>query len=290
MNHIETAPPNPLPAPPKPRLHIPERHEETILSHLARNFQNLPGPLMLAIDGPPGVGKTFAVETTLNRAKVMRVILTGADLESGEAGRPADLVRRWYLKAAATIAAGKPAAVVLDDFDAAVGRWDANTTYTVNTQLIYTELMHLADSPTLVEDRKVRRVPIILTCNNIGRLYAPLCRPGRMQIHPWTMTPGERIEIVQGIFYGLDPDAIIDLLTAFPKHPVAFFADLRRRAEEDGVRAAVRRYAPAEAVRQALQGKLEAAPRALLTKPQLIALGRRMEAEMIKRNHLEIQK
>lgn len=277
-------------APPRPRTYIPPRHEEAILSHLARNYQNLPGPLMLAIDGPPGVGKTFAVETVLRRAKVLRVILSGADLESGEAGRPADLVRRFYLKAASIIATGKPAAVVLDDFDAACGRWDANTTYTVNTQLIYTELMHLADSPTRVEDRDVKRVPIIITCNNIARLYAPLCRPGRLQVHPWTMNQGERIEVVQGIFHGLEPDAILELLTAFPKQPVAFFADLRRRSEEDGMLAAVRRYDPAEAVRQALQGKLEAAPRALLTLPQLLALGRKMETEITKRNHLENQK
>jgi ATP-dependent 26S proteasome regulatory subunit len=254
---------------------------------VARNLQNLPGPLFLALDGAPGTGKTFAVRVVLDRAKVRRVTLSGADLESNEAGRPAALIRRAYLTAATAVATGRPAAVVLDDLDAALGRWDDATTYTVNNQLTCAELMHLADSPTLVDNRTVRRVPIILTCNNLLRLYAPLRRPGRMQVHPWALTPGERLEVIQAIFDGFDPDAVVDLLTEHPRRPVAFFADLRRRVEESGVRAAVRRLDPAEAVRRALAGQLAPAPRSPVTSTQLLALARRLAAEQTTRNHLE---
>jgi hypothetical protein len=250
-------------------------------------LQNLPGPLFLALDGAPGTGKTFSLLETLKRAKVATVTLSGADLESNEAGRPAALVRRAYLTASAAVAAGKAAAVVLDDLDAALGRWDDATTYTVNNQLICAELMHLADSPTLVDNRTVRRVPVILTCNNLNRLYAPLRRPGRMQVHPWRLTPGERVEVVQGIFHGFDPNAVIELLVACPRCPVAFFADLRRRAEEDGVRAAVQGFDPAEAVRRAVKGQLPPSPRLPVTLAQLLALARRLAAEQKTRNHLE---
>jgi hypothetical protein len=277
------------PRPTRPRAHVPARHAEVILSHVVRNLQNEPGPLFLALDGAPGTGKTFGVLETLTAAQVSRVTLAGADLESNEAGRPAALVRNAYLTASAAIAAGKPAAVVLDDLDAAIGRWDATTTYTVNNQLTYAELMHLADSPTTVGKRTVRRVPIVLTCNNVNRLYQPLRRPGRMQIHSWELDSGEQLEVVQNIFRGLEPGAILDLFATFPNRPLAFFADLRRRADEEGARASVRRLDPAEAVRRAVKGQL-AAPRSEPLDPEaLVELGRRLETEQTTRNHLEEQ-
>jgi hypothetical protein len=229
------------------------------------------------------------VQQTLQRARVYRISLAGADLESPDAGRPAALLRRAYLQAAAMVAAGKPAAVVLDDLDASLGRWDEATTYTVNHQTTVTELMHLADSPTRVESRTVRRVPVIVTGNHLARLYAPLRRPGRMQIHPWSLTAEEKMEVVQAIFHGIDACAVWDLLRDHIEQPVAFFADLRRRAEEDGVRRAVQGLDAAAAVRLAVKGQFQPGGPERIEPARLLALGRRLVAEQKVRNHLEGQ-
>src|SRR5438045_789531 len=84
---------------PPPEPHAPQRHAEAILNHVVRNLQGSPGPVFLGIDGAPGSGKTFGVAEILNRARVYRRTLSGADMESPEAGRPAALVRRAYLEA-----------------------------------------------------------------------------------------------------------------------------------------------------------------------------------------------
>ena len=77
------------------------------------------------------------------------------------------------------------------------------------------------------------------------------------------------------------------LLDIFPDQPVVFFADLRRRAEERGVRAAVRGLNPADAVEQALTGRLPADRRGQFDTKTLIGLGRQVLAEQATRNHLE---
>jgi ATPase family associated with various cellular activities (AAA) len=281
---LKPAQANELPGSPPP--HLPERHSEVIIAHILRNLQQLPGPIFLGIDGPSGAGKTFGVTETLRRARVGRLTLSGADLESHEAGRPAALLRRAYVKAAAVIATGRPAVVVLDDLDASLGRWDDATTYTVNHQLTITELMHLADSPTRVDGRTVRRVPVILTGNHLARLYSPLRRPGRMQIHPWDLTPGEKVEVIQGVFRGVDADVVLDLIGQFLDQPIAFFADLRRRAKEDGIRQAVRRLDAAHAVRLAVTGQLPAGRPTRIDPAALVRLGRQLLTEQAVHNHL----
>src|SRR4051812_39364323 len=121
---------------------------------------------MLGVDGPPGVGKTFGIAATLRRARVTRFTLTGADLESPEAGKPAMRVRQAYLAAGTAIAGGRPAVVLIDDVDATLGQFE-DTTYTVNTRHAGAELMSLADTPTRVAGRTVRRVPVIVTGNHL---------------------------------------------------------------------------------------------------------------------------
>src|SRR5688572_25790211 len=117
------------PRTPPPEPYVPERHTGTILAHVIRNLQDLPGPVLLGIDGPPGVGKTFGLAEALRRGRVSRITLCGADLESPEAGRPALRLRRAYLTAALAIAHRRPAALVLEDLDATLGRFD-DATYT----------------------------------------------------------------------------------------------------------------------------------------------------------------
>lgn len=156
---------------------ISERFSIAVSLHLISNFQPVvkPGtPLLMGIQGPPGEGKTYQVERILEANGIHPVLLSGGELESPNAGAPAARIRAAYLEAGTYITGQRMSVVLLNDADAAIGSWGDMTQYTVNTQNLITELMHLADYPTRVEGKQVRRVPIIMTGNDFTRLYAPL--------------------------------------------------------------------------------------------------------------------
>ncbi len=166
----------------RPLAHVPARLVRGIFLHLYRNFARRTGHLLLGIHGEPDVGKTFGVAAVLRRYGVQAVRLSSGEMESAEAGEPARRVREAYLEAGRLWDGKKTglAAVALEDADVGLGNWGENVQYTVNRQTVCGELMHLADHPEEVEGRPVRRVPIILTGKNLGRLYPPLVREGRM--------------------------------------------------------------------------------------------------------------
>ena len=87
--------------------------------------------------------------------------------------------------------------------------------------------MHLADYPTRVEGKRMRRVPIILTGNDFTRLYAPLRRSGRMRIFCWRMKTAERAAAVNSLFPWLSGEQAADLVGRFPDEPISFWAAVR---------------------------------------------------------------
>ncbi|MBD2898157.1 AAA family ATPase [Actinomadura nitritigenes] len=224
---------------------IARRFSDVVGLHLIANFQPdaRPGtPLLLGVQGPPGEGKTYQVERILENAGIHAVLLSGGELESPNAGAPAARMRAAYLEAGGYAEAGTPAAVLLNDADAAIGSWGELTQYTVNTQNLITELMHLADYPTRVEGKRMRRVPIILTGNDFTRLYAPLRRSGRMRIFSWRMQPAERAAAVHSLFPWLSGEQAADLVGRFPDEPISFWAAVRRRMDDTALTTALYRH------------------------------------------------
>ncbi|QXJ23315.1 AAA family ATPase [Actinomadura graeca] len=224
---------------------IAERFSTVVGLHVIANLRPdvQPGtPLLLGIQGPAGEGKTYQVERILENAGIHSVLLSGGELESPNAGAPAARMREAYAEAGAYADAGTPAAVLLNDADAAIGSWGDMTQYTVNTQNLITELMHLADYPTRVEGRAVRRVPIILTGNDFTRLYAPMRRDGRMRIFSWRMRPEERASAVRALYPWLTPGQAEDLVGRYPGQPIAFWAAARRRMDDSALTTALYRH------------------------------------------------
>ena len=88
----------------------------------------------------------------------------------------------------------------------------------VNTQMVMGTLMNLCDHPNRVareedsnieeyrEDDVIRRVPIIVTGNDLSTLYAPLLRDGRMEKWYWSPTRSE-IADMAGAVVGLPAHA-----------------------------------------------------------------------------------
>jgi SpoVK/Ycf46/Vps4 family AAA+-type ATPase len=207
---------------------IPTRFRVEVDRHLVLNYVDDPDwPLVLGIFGPPGDGKSFQLRAHLNDRNVGVVSINAADLESDRAGLPGKLVLAKYTEAGEKTARGVPTVLLVDDFDTTVGEWTLNTG-TVNHQQILAQLMHLADSPTVTADSMQRRVPVVVTGNDLGKIYPPLRRPGRMRPFVWQPTAGERQLIVSAILSELaDDETVAGLLKECNGAPISFFAELR---------------------------------------------------------------
>jgi ribulose bisphosphate carboxylase small subunit len=219
--------------------YIAPRFLNKLAVHITKNFLDLPGinaPLILGIHGHKGEGKSFQCELVFQRMKVQAIHLSAGELESPDAGDPSRLVRFRYREAADIITKhGKLAVLMINDIDAGAGRVDSGTQYTVNTQLVNATLMNIADNPTNVQlpgsydSEPLPRVPIIVTGNDFGTLYAPLVRDGRMDKFYWEPNREDRLEIVTGIFTpdGLTRGQIEQLVSKFEGQSIDFFSALR---------------------------------------------------------------
>ncbi len=205
----------------KNHIHIPVRFERAIALHLLKNklLENNPTlnpPLILGIDGLPGTGKTFQCQKVIEKLGYHEILISGGELESKNAGEPAELIRERYLKANRILATKKVKGVVLlfNDIETGIGDWGGGTQYTVNRQAVFGELMHIVDYPTSVGGVETRRIPIILTGNDFSKLYEPLTRAGRFESFTWTPTLDETIETAKNILNFLDPKELEDIIYA----------------------------------------------------------------------------
>ena len=162
--------------------------------------------------------------------------------------------------------------LIINDLDAGMGRFK-ETQVTVNNQIVAGTLMNLCDAPQKVsvgeewrEDQELRRVPIIITANDLSTVYAPLLRDGRMDKFYWEPSDEDKIEMIWTLYRedGLSRDDIVRLFAAFPHQPLDFFGALRARqfdrailAWRDGVGAP---EAVGKAITAYVRGKEDALP------------------------------
>lgn len=64
--------------------------------------------------------------------------MSAGELESGNAGEPAKLIRQRYREASDIIKKGKMSSLFINDLDAGAGRMGDATQYTVNNQMVST--------------------------------------------------------------------------------------------------------------------------------------------------------
>jgi len=228
-------------------FYISPRFLDKMTVHIAKNFMELPKvkvPLILGIWGGKGNGKTFQVELAYRKLGISPIVMSAGELESGNAGEPAKLVRQRYREASDIIKKGKMCSVFINDLDAGAGRMGESTQYTVNNQMVNATLMNIADNPTNVQlpgvynTEEIPRVPIIVTGNDFSTLYAPLIRDGRMEKFYWAPTRDDRVGISMGIFAadGIAQGDVERLVDAFPNQSIDFFGALRARIYDDLIR------------------------------------------------------
>ena len=228
--------------------YLSPRFIDAIALHVTKNYLGLPRvpvPLLLGIHGKKGEGKTFQCNLALERMGVDVVHVSGGELESPDAGDPARLLRLRYREASEIVKVrGHMAVLLINDLDAGAGRFDRLTQYTVNTQLVNATLMNIADNPTNVQlpgsydAEPVKRIPIVVTGNDFGTLYAPLIRDGRMDKFYWEPTAAERVAVVGGMFEGtgLASGDVAALVARFPAQAIDFFGAIKSRLYDDSVR------------------------------------------------------
>ncbi|KAJ9175749.1 hypothetical protein P3X46_014273 [Hevea brasiliensis] len=221
---------------------------DKLVVHITKNYMTLPNikvPLILGIWGGKGQGKSFQCELVFAKMGINPIMMSAGELESGNAGEPAKLIRQRYREAADIIKKkGKMCCLFINDLDAGAGRLGGTTQYTVNNQMVNATLMNIADNPTNVQlpgmynKEENPRVPIIVTGNDFSTLYAPLIRDGRMEKFYWAPTREDRIGVCTGIFRtdGVPFEHIVKLVDAFPGQSIDFFGALRARVYDDEVR------------------------------------------------------
>eukprot|EP01025_Chloroclados_australasicus_P049482 TRINITY_DN563_c0_g1_i3.p2 TRINITY_DN563_c0_g1~~TRINITY_DN563_c0_g1_i3.p2 ORF type:complete len:417 (+),score=73.02 TRINITY_DN563_c0_g1_i3:1129-2379(+) len=220
---------------------------DKMVIHISKNFMNLPKikvPLILGVWGGKGQGKTFQCMLTYKKLGISPIVMSAGELESGNAGEPAKLIRQRYREASDIIKKGKMCSLFINDLDAGAGRMGDATQYTVNNQMVNATLMNIADNPTNVQlpgvykNENIPRVPIIATGNDFSTLYAPLIRDGRMEKYYWNPTREDRIGVCMGIFAedNVSRGDVETIVDTFPGQSIDFFGALRARVYDDAVR------------------------------------------------------
>ncbi|MFC9688279.1 AAA family ATPase [Kribbella sp. NPDC056951] len=209
---------------------------EVVRNHLIGNLavRNTESPLILAIFGPPGEGKTFQTEAICADLGVRTFVISPGELESENAGHPGQIIRQQYL-AAGNNQARSPGVLVINDVDTVLGDWGQLVQYTVNRQIVYGQLMALCDFPLEVAGMATRRVPIVLTGNDPSIIYPPLLRPGRARVFRWEPSVHQRLPVVASILPWLREPEAFGLLEEFPHQSISFWSDVRAALWEQGL-------------------------------------------------------
>ena len=227
-------------------LHCPPRFRDRLAVHLTRNFWAREGgpfarvPLVLAIWGHKGCGKSFNVELACKQMGVAVVALSAGELEDQLAGEVAKRVRQRYETCVRLVEKeGRAAVLVISDVDAGLGMNGAQMT--VNTQNCVGELMNLCDGASGTHRS---RIPIVVTANDLSTVYAPLLRDGRMEKFYWDPTLNEKARMLHATLR--DAAAAADgspsladcaaLVARYPAQPLDFFAAARARCVDEAVR------------------------------------------------------
>merc|ERR1711966_147534 len=181
--------------------------------HVTKNFMDLPKikvPLILGVWGGKGQGKTFQTNLVFKKLGINPIVMSAGELESGNAGEPAKLVRQRYREASDIVKKGRMSTLFINDLDAGAGRMGGTTQYTVNNQMVNATLMNIADNPTNVQ------------------------LPGQYEVVEIPRVP----VIANGIFKadGVDEADVRSLVEAFDGQSIDFFGALRARVYDDKVR------------------------------------------------------
>lgn len=233
-----------------------------LTTHVLRNIEMdkdraTGGNLVLAVQSPPGEGKTYHCKVVLGELGVRILRFPIADLESPGAGLPAVRIIESYIEASEFIEKGEPTVLVLEDADLGIGRADNSgevTQFTMNRSLVTGALMSLCDAPTLVNipaesrfkalgnQKLCRRVPIVMTGNNLRTVYPALFRDGRARIFDWRASDRTKVEFLLQELPDADPIYVRSVIEEFDGCPISFWESVLEHLRHGHTRDMVREW------------------------------------------------
>lgn len=220
-------------------MRIPEKFSQAILSHVITASIVLESSLVLAVQGPPGSGKSFQVRECLRAQGIQPVIISGSSLsgKTEAASRAAfDKLEHDCFQLVADQKAGHVVAVI-EDFDLSPAGRRGDDRHTVNSQLLVGHIMNLGDIDGSFMLPTGFRAPIIVTGNNFQLLHGPLTRAGRMNIFTWEPSREERLVMAESVLERLgideDRDVLLRILDDHPHATIAEFAGAVNAAISD---------------------------------------------------------
>lgn len=83
-------------------------------NYLHKSLNKIKVPLILGVWGGKGQGKTFQVTLSFKAMNVDPIIMSAGELEAGNAGEPAKLVRQRYREAGELLAAPSQARAIFN--------------------------------------------------------------------------------------------------------------------------------------------------------------------------------
>lgn len=182
---------------------------------------------ILAVQGPPGDGKTSTIEATLSRIGVGLIKMPASALSGENEGAPKKAFDILHQQVAA-LSSAEPTlrlAVVVDDADMGVlnpGRAE----HTVNSGIAMNLLQSLTDSGGL-RTESGQSVPIYLSGNDYSSVRASLLRSGRCRYVTHNLTPEERAPLVARLYgFARDDARIAALVAAYPDRTMSFWRQL----------------------------------------------------------------
>lgn len=222
--------------------YIPEHLTEEVQAFLFMNASRrvnrmFPVPPMLALAGPPGSGKTTALKTLCAQLNVHLDVLPSSILGGIYAGQSSITLRDAIKRASQSEA--WMSAILIDDLDMSEARVDDALSNTVSSPLLNSTLMGHADNPFDLkthddpstekepETLALDRPPVILiTCNDLSKLYGPLRRNMRMVHVEYDPRGQDAVAIVQAMYPKTSPADIKKLVETYPDASIAFFRNL----------------------------------------------------------------
>ncbi|MET8382898.1 AAA family ATPase [Streptosporangium canum] len=208
---------------------IPERFAHRVLTHAVAATFVESYPLVMAIQGPSGDGKSYQLARCLETAEFQPLTLSGAALSGSHEGDSTNALRELYGRAQAFhVANDEWPAIILEDFDLSPAGQKEDSKYTVNSQLLTGFLMNLSEQVGSTNIGTIKRYPIFLTGNDFTILHKPLMRPGRMDIFTWIPTSDEQslmiLSALQERVSKIRKEDAEKLQAEFPDEPIATFA------------------------------------------------------------------
>ena len=184
---------------------IPDRFRRRVLTHAVSVSCSPNYPLILLVQGHPGDGKSFQAYETLkgNNFAVMR--FSSVELSGTFESESVTRFKEYYCRAAesAETIPGAIPVLLMEDFDLSPAGRRENSYYTVNSQLLSGFLMNLADDIALCKMDTTRRIPIVVTGNDMSIVHGPLLRPGRVDVFTWRPTEHERTIMIHSALAGI---------------------------------------------------------------------------------------